>query len=152
MHFVEFYAPWCGHCKNLANDWKKTAKALKGIVGVVAVDATQAQSLASKYGVQGFPTLKFFGEDKSKPVDYNGGRDAASMVQFAMAEANKAVQRRLGGKASSSGGSGSGSGSKGSGSGSSGGADASKPGGGKAVLTLTDDNFEELVLKSSDPW
>ena len=55
---VEFYAPWCGHCKNLAPEYKKAAKALSGIVGVGAVDCDVHKSLCGQYGVRGFPTLK----------------------------------------------------------------------------------------------
>ena len=49
---VEFYAPWCGHCKSFAPEYQKAAKALKGIIGVGAIDCDQHKSLCGQYGVQ----------------------------------------------------------------------------------------------------
>lgn len=141
---VEFYAPWCGHCKSLAPEWKKAAKALQGTVKVAAVDADQHQSLGGQYGVKGFPTIKVFGLNKNSPSDYGGGRDAKSIVAEAMSQAKKLVGERLDGK--------SGSGKTGGGKSGGSGGGGSKPGNQADVVELTDSNFEELVLDSEDMW
>ena len=90
---VEFYAPWCGHCKRLTPEWKKAATALKGIAKVGAVDADAHSALGSKYGVQGFPTIKIFVNGKS--VDYDGGRQASDIVAGVHSEIQKAAKARM---------------------------------------------------------
>lgn len=78
---VKFFAPWCGHCKSMAEDFSKAATALKGKAVFADVDATVEESLAQKYNVEGFPTLKLFMNGKEL-TDYKGGRDFDSMVKF----------------------------------------------------------------------
>eukprot|EP00672_Neobodo_designis_P025339 CAMPEP_0174831124 /NCGR_PEP_ID=MMETSP1114-20130205/2926_1 /TAXON_ID=312471 /ORGANISM="Neobodo designis, Strain CCAP 1951/1" /LENGTH=364 /DNA_ID=CAMNT_0016064945 /DNA_START=38 /DNA_END=1132 /DNA_ORIENTATION=- len=84
---VEFYAPWCGHCKNLVPEYTKLGAAAKaagansGVV-VAKVNADAHNALGSRFGVQGFPTIKFFPKGSLEGEDYNGGRDAASFVKF----------------------------------------------------------------------
>lgn len=79
---VEFYAPWCGHCKALAPEYEKTATALKGQASVSKVDCTRQRELCSKYEIQGFPTIKLFRNDDSDPSDYEGGRRSEDMIKF----------------------------------------------------------------------
>lgn len=94
---VEFFAPWCGHCKQLAPTYEKVAKNLNGLVRVGAVDcdAEDNKALCGKVGVRGYPTLKVYPVEKSfnpytkktakLPTDYNGPRSAKGMVENVLA-------------------------------------------------------------------
>merc|ERR1712036_153870 len=81
---VEFYAPWCGHCKQLAPEYQKAAKALADLenVALAKIDATIHSEVAKKYGVRGYPTLKWFKKDPENPMDYGGGRKEAEIVSW----------------------------------------------------------------------
>lgn len=86
LWFVEFYAPWCGHCKNLEPHWNKAATDLKGKVKIAKVNADEHKELGGRFGVGGFPTIKIFAPNSSTPEDYNGPRDAEGIVQVALSK------------------------------------------------------------------
>ncbi|OIW29629.1 disulfide isomerase [Coniochaeta ligniaria NRRL 30616] len=82
---VEFFAPWCGHCKNLApvyDDLAQVFEFAKDKVQIAKVDADAEKSLGKRFGVQGFPTLKWFDGKSATPSDYSGGRDLESLSAF----------------------------------------------------------------------
>jgi len=78
---VEFYAPWCGHCKSLAPEWSKAAVKLEGgNIPLAKVDATAATGLAKVNEIKGFPTIKYFARGKGS--EYNGGRTQSEIVSW----------------------------------------------------------------------
>lgn len=93
---VEFYAPWCGHCKQFAPEFGRAAKNLHGIVHVGAVNCDDNKKVCGSFGIQGFPTVKLFpwstvpvpngepGQIMKEPQEYNGPRSAVSIAKAAI--------------------------------------------------------------------
>ena len=100
---LEFYAPWCGYCKQLKPDIEKLGdnihkRNLPFQVGIVNCEDQSNSALCSEYGIQGFPSLFTVKPKKSinkellsanrpsksnyKIEAYNGQRDFKSMMDY----------------------------------------------------------------------
>ncbi|KAE8682207.1 Protein disulfide-isomerase [Hibiscus syriacus] len=84
---VEFYAPWCGHCKNLAPEYEKAASILSKHdppITLAKVDANEEanKGLANEYEVRGFPTLKILRNGGKNVQEYKGPREADGIVEY----------------------------------------------------------------------
>lgn len=93
--FVEFYAPWCGHCKRLKPTWDELGEKfaeVKDKITVAKMDATENDLPGNvPFKIAGFPTIKFKPAGSSEFIDYSGDRSLDSLVEFAVQHSNNKV-------------------------------------------------------------
>jgi len=91
---IEFYAPWCGHCKSLAPKYEELAKKLENEdeIVIAKIDAT-ANDIPPTFNVQGFPTIFFVPKNaKNRPRKYEGGREVDDFVKYLAKEATNPLK------------------------------------------------------------
>lgn len=90
---IEFYAPWCGHCKKLTPIFEELGQKLKDEdVAIVKMDAT-ANDVPPPFEVRGFPTLFWLPKDKKgTPVKYEGGREVNDFIKYIAKEATNELK------------------------------------------------------------
>jgi len=84
---VEFYAPWCGHCKALEPEYNALGEAFKGTDSVVIAKMDSTANEIESPEVQGFPTLYFYKAGAKEPTKYHLGRTAKEMEKYIRANA-----------------------------------------------------------------
>ena len=79
---VEFYAPWCGHCKQLSPIWDKLAESLEDNEDVVVAKMDATVNELSHTRVRSFPTIRLYKKDTNEVAEYNGERTLEGLTKF----------------------------------------------------------------------
>ena len=90
---VEFFAPWCGHCKNIKPEYSRLAKELQTVEGVkvAACDATVHTTVANVAKVQSYPTFAFF--KNGRVIEYKPAAGATTEREKVLGIANTAFKK-----------------------------------------------------------
>lgn len=80
---IEYYAPWCGHCKALVPIYEQLATVLKDKVNVAKVDCTTNEEICQKADIRGYPTIRLHQHGES--IEYRKQRSVEGMAEFALA-------------------------------------------------------------------
>jgi len=81
---MEYYAPWCGHCKALMPKWEELGEWVKDIPDVVIAKMDSTANEVEGVEIRGYPTLKWYPKGDKKGQDYNDGREVKDFKEFLM--------------------------------------------------------------------
>jgi len=80
---IEFYAPWCGHCKSLAPKWEELGRKVQDVdtLVIAKIDATANDFPRHKFEVRGFPSI-FLKTANGAIKKYDGNREPEDFIKY----------------------------------------------------------------------
>ena len=89
---VEYYAPWCGHCKDLAPIWDELANDVESIEDLVIAKFDATLNAVIGLEIQGYPTIKFYPKRNKEGIEYNGAHQLTALHSW-LSENSSAYQK-----------------------------------------------------------
>jgi len=80
---VEYYAPWCGHCKHLAPIYENVARRVASVKNLVIAKMDYTANEIEGIEIEAFPTIIFYPKgNKQNPIPYDGDREEDAFIDF----------------------------------------------------------------------